>query len=138
MNIDKFKQQHVEILSCISTLRRLSQGGVVNNASEIAQQIIKMSSIIKMHLTIEDKALYPALARSHDAEMVSKGRHFQLEMGTIAQSYEKFAFKWNTAQKLQNDEEGFKSDANVVLRNLHARMVRENTDLYPKVEALHV
>src|SRR3546814_7893879 len=93
-----------------------------------------MSSIIKMHLTIEDKALYPALARSHDAEMVSKGRYFQLEMGTIAQSYEKFAFKWNTAQKLQNDEEGFKAEANVVLRNLHARMVRENTDLSPKVD----
>src|SRR3546814_14767790 len=93
-----------------------------------------MSSIIKMHLAIEDKSLYPALARCHDAEMVSKGRQFQLEMGTIAPSYEKFAFKWNTAQKLQSDEAGFKADANVVLRRLHERMVRENTDLYPKVE----
>lgn len=138
MNIDKFKQQHVEILTCVSTLRRLSQGGVAKNAHEIAQQIIKMSAIIKMHLAIEDKSLYPALARCHDGEMVTKGRQFQLEMGTIASSYEKFAYKWNTAQKLQDDEEGFRADANVVLRRLHERMQRENVDLYPKVEAMVV
>lgn len=135
MNIDKFKQQHVEILTSISTLRRLSQGGVAKNAAEIAQQIIKMSSVIKLHLIIEDKSLYPALACCHDPEMVTKGRHFQLEMGAIAQPFEKFAFKWNTAQKLQSDEAGFKADANIVLRRLHDRMQRENTDLYPKVEA---
>lgn len=138
MNIDKFKQQHVEILTGISTLRRLSQGGVVKNAHEIAQQIIKMSATIKLHLAIEDKSLYPALAKCHDPELVAKGRHFQIEMGTIAQPYEKFAFKWNTAQKLQDDEDGFKAEANVVLRLLHSRMQRENVDLYPKVEALVV
>jgi hemerythrin-like domain-containing protein len=136
VNIDKFKSQHVEILTCIATLRKLSHAGVAGNAAEIAQLIISMSSIIKLHLAIEDRSLYPALARSGDGHMVNKGRQFQVEMGTIAQAYEKFALHWNTAKALQEEEEAFKADANIVLRKLHERIQRENVDLYPKVEAL--
>jgi hypothetical protein len=138
MNIDKFKQQHVDILTCIAKLRKLSQAGVVDNAENIAQLIISMSSTIKLHLAVEDRTLYPTLARSRDAFLVSKGRQFQLEMGAIAQAYEKFALRWNSARKLQEDGDAFKADANIVLRRIHERMQRENVDLYPKVEALQV
>jgi hypothetical protein len=87
---------------------------------------------------VEDRTLYPTLARSRDAFLVSKGRQFQLEMGAIAQAYEKFALRWNSAGKLQEDGDAFKADANIVLRRIHERMQRENVDLYPKVEALQV
>ena len=136
MNIDKFKQQHVDILEGIATLRRLALAGVARNAAEIAQGIVAMSATIKLHLAVEDRALYPAVARSADAELARKGREFQEEMDAIAAAYEGFAKRWNNARNLELDERGFRDDANAVLRRVHERMQRENRDLYPRIEAM--
>ena len=57
MNIEKFKHQHVDILSRIDQLRSLTHAGVEVNAAAIAQGIISFSSLIKLHLAVEDKAL---------------------------------------------------------------------------------
>jgi len=136
MNIDKFKQQHVDILEGIASLRRLALAGVARNAAEIAQGIVAMSATIKLHLAVEDRALYPAVARSADAELARKGREFQEEMDAIAAAYEGFAKRWNNARNLELDERGFRDDANTVLRRVHERMQRENRDLYPRIEAM--
>lgn len=136
MNIDKFKQQHVDILGNIATLRKLTQDGVTRNASDIARLVVAMSSTIKLHLAVEDKVLYPALQNGKDAGMARMGKQFQEEMSVIARTYEGFAHRWNTAHSLQDNEDGFRADANIVLRTLHERMQRENHDFYPRIEAL--
>lgn len=136
MNIDKFKQQHVDILEGIAALRKLALAGVARNAAEIAQGIVAMSATIKLHLAVEDRALYPAVARSADADLARKGREFQEEMDAIAAAYERFAKRWNNARSLELDERGFRDDANTVLRRVHERMQRENRDLYPRIEAM--
>ena len=136
MNIDKFKQQHVDILGSIATLRKLTQAGVTRNASDIARLVVAMSSTIKLHLAVEDKVLYPALQNGKDAGMARMGKQFQEEMSVIARTYEGFAHRWNTAHSLQDNEDGFRADANIVLRTLHERMQRENHDFYPRIEAL--
>ena len=69
MNIDKFKHQHLDILRSIDLLRQLTHAGVERNAAEIAQRIVAMSSTIKLHLAVEDQALYPALQRSGNASL---------------------------------------------------------------------
>jgi iron-sulfur cluster repair protein YtfE (RIC family) len=135
MNIDKFKQQHLEILSCISTLRSLVRSGIGNNAEEIAKLIVMMSSTIKLHLAVEDKILYPALQNANNVSLASMGKRFQDEMTSIAHAYLTFARKWNTAAIVSHNPEGFRSDANSVLRTLYDRMRKEDTDFYPVVEA---
>ncbi len=83
MNIEKFKHQHVDILSRIDQLRSLTHAGVEVNAAAIAQGIISFSSLIKLHLAVEDKALYPALQRSGDATLARLGQQFQDDMGRL-------------------------------------------------------
>ena len=133
MNIDRFKQEHVEILASIALLRRLTQAGVAHNAEPIAQAIVSMSALIKLHLAVEDRMLYAALQNSANAGLVQLGQRFQQEMGSIANAYMGFAQRWNTAEAVRSDEAGFKADANLVLRQLHERIQRENQDLYPRI-----
>lgn len=135
MNIDKFKRQHVEILDRIAQLRRLSQAGVEQNASAIAEGIVGFSSIIKLHLAVEDQALYPALQRSGDTELARLGEEFQIDMAPIAKAFDRFARQWNTTERVQQDPEGFRADANSVLKRIHDRMQRENREFYPRIEA---
>lgn len=135
MNIDKFKQQHVEILSHLVALRTQVKHGIVQNAAEIARLVVSMSSTIKLHLAVEDTVLYPALQGSNNVALARMGKKYQDEMENIAASYLGFARKWNTASRVSQDPEGFRSDANSVLKVLHARMQKENTDFYPVIEA---
>ena len=135
MNIDKFKYQHADIMSNISALRRLAQAGVAQNAADIARLIVSMSSTIKLHLAVEDHALYPALQRGDNPELARMGQQYKTDMGPIAQAYEAFARRWNRADSVLHDEQAFRDDANRVLRMVHERMQRENRDFYPRIEA---
>ena len=136
MNIDKFKHQHLDIIACIAALRKASQAGVKENAEEIARLIISMSSTIKLHLAVEDQVLYPALRSGNNAVLARMGQKFQDEMGAIATAYMGFAERWNQANRVAQDPDGFRSDANTVLKTVHARMQKENTVFYPAIEAL--
>ena len=136
MNIDKFKHQHEKIFACINSLRRHAAAGIAEHAAEIASAVVSMSSVIKLHLTVEDSVLYPALRASKVRSMARMGDEFQSEMKVIAKSYEDFARRWNTATNVAHDPEGFRKDANTVLKLLHSRIVREDKDFYPAVEAI--
>jgi len=135
MNIDKFKDQHVAILGCIADLRQASQAGIAKNAAEISRLIISMSSIVKLHLAVEDQMLYPALRSGNNAALAAMGKTFQNEMTSIASAYVTFAGRWNQAEKVARDPEGFRSDANSVLKVVYARMQKEDTVFYPAIEA---
>jgi hypothetical protein len=135
MNIDKFKQQHIDLLGGIAGLRNCAKAGISANAAEIARLIITMSSIIKLHLAVEDKILYSALQAGRNAALAKMGQRFQDEMEAIASTYMDFARKWNTAAGVSDDPEGFRADANHVLKLLHERMQKENSDFYPEIGA---
>jgi hypothetical protein len=134
MNIDKFKQDHVSILSLVSKLRTLVQAGVGQNAGEISRLIVTMSSAIKLHLSAEDRMLYPKLLKSEDPGVVNVAKKFQTDMGGIAAAYMAFVSKWNVESKVSVNPDGFKKEANDIFKALHQRMQHENTELYVMAE----
>lgn len=136
MNIDKFKHQHEKIYDCINSLRHHAAAGIAENARAIASSIVSMSSLVKLHLAVEDTVLYPALKNSGSSTISRKGEQFQSEMKTIADKYQEFARRWNTAENVAHNPEGFRADANRVLKVLHERIRREDREFYPEIEAL--
>ena len=135
MQIDKFKHQHGDIKRRIAGLRDLARAGADTHAEEIAQGIVAMSALIKLHLAVEDQVLYPALQADHQSDLARLARHYQSDMVPIAAAYDAFARRWNTSQSVRADEQGFRDDANLVLRKLHERMLREDREFYPQIEA---
>lgn len=136
MDIGKFKQTHLEIHACIRELREHSKAGIADHAAQIARLVNTMSSLIKLHLAAEDRGLYPALERCGDARVSRLGQQFQQDMATLLPQYTAFARKWVTATQVKADPEGFRADANSVLRALHDRIGREDRDFYPALDAL--
>ncbi len=136
MNIDKFKHQHLDILRSIDLLRQLTHAGVERNAAEIAQRIVAMSSTIKLHLAVEDQALYPALQRSGNASLARMGRQYQSDMGPIASAYDAFARRWNTAEKPAHRREGLpRRSATWCCGKAYERMQRGRTAISdPRIE----
>lgn len=136
MDITRYKDQHVKILSGIAALRKLAHEGVTDHASEIADELAELSTSITKHLAIEDRILYPLLGRGDNAAIASMARRYQEDMEGIAAAVIRFIRKWGHRDHLSQEPERFRGEANVVLRDLHARIVRENREFYPAIEAL--
>lgn len=135
MQIDKYKHQHSEILNGISQLRHLVHTGIAVHAAHIAKALVTLSGVVRLHLAIEDKFLYPAIEASGDADLRRMSRRYAAEMDGIAKDYLAFANSWNTASRIERDPEGFRADANTVLKQVYERMQRENVEFYPAIEA---
>jgi hypothetical protein len=95
-----------------------------------------MSGIIKLHLAVEDRVLYPALEASGNSQLAGMGQKYRQEMDGIAGSYLNFAAKWNTPRQLADEPEAFREEANQVLKALYDRMKREDREFYPAIEAV--
>lgn len=136
MDIEHYKQTHLDILGQIASLRRLINSGIDRNAEDIANLIISMSSGIRFHLAAEDKVLYPALGRSSDPAVAKMGAAYQVEMEGIATAFRRFVDNWRVWTRIAADPEGFRHEANGVFRALFERLQREDRELYPAAESL--
>jgi hypothetical protein len=136
VNVDKFRQEHLDLLGAVALLREFVQAGVPQHADAICKQLLAMAGTIKLHLAAEDRVLYPALAQADDPFVAHVGRKFQQEMGGIAEAFAAFVARWNLASKIAADPAGFKDEANAIFKALHTRVQRENRDLYPLAEMI--
>ncbi|MDY0309529.1 MAG: hemerythrin domain-containing protein [Castellaniella sp.] len=136
MNIDRFKHQHVEILSGINQLRRLSHQGIADHAVDIAHALNMLARVVIQHLAIEDRILYPSLEHSGNERMARMGATYQGDMKGIANGFINFSRRWANATMLTRNPEGFRAEANTVLKQVHDRMLRENREFYPAIEAM--
>jgi len=127
---DNFRRQHDELVAIVTEIAG-DANDAANKADAIAANLGKLSGKIRMHLTIEDKTLYPRLIGSADANTVATAKKFQDEMGDLAGVYTGFASKWQTAGDIQGNPAGFKSEFNGIVSALSTRINSENTVLYP-------
>src|SRR5690606_29604327 len=96
MDIDRFKHQHVEILEVIAKLRSYTHAGIEKNAAQIAAGIVALRSVVKLHLAIEDRILYPALQNDKSQKLAEMGRAYQEDMKGIASAYIAFSRRWGS------------------------------------------
>lgn len=136
MDIDRFKHQHVDILSGIAALRKLTHQGVEDHAVDIAHELKALSAVVTSHLAIEDRILYPSIRRSGDTRMADMAESYQDDMKGIASAFINFARRWSSATTLAKRPDDFRNEANTVLKDVHDRMLRENREFYPAIEAL--
>lgn len=136
MDVSRFMNHHVEILRAIKEMRDRSKAGVATHAKDIAHIIMRMHSKVSLHLATENKVMYPAIYALQDHELSQMAHGFQDEMDGLAKAFDAFCHRWRSAGALANDPEGFRADANTVMKALHQRIQRENTIFYPRLSEL--
>src|SRR5690606_5633077 len=110
--------------------------GIEKNAAQIAAGIVALSSVVKLHLTIEDRILYPALQYDKSRKLAEMGWAYQEDMKGIANAYIAFSRRSSPEAVVAEMLERFRAEANMVLKSLHARTQKENVEFYPAIEAL--
>lgn len=98
--------------------------------------LVRLAGLVQAHVKLEDERLYPELMKSHNPLIREKARHFQEEMGDLAQRFTTFAQTWILSGQVAKDVRGFKEAWAPVLAALSERMEREDNDLYVEYERI--
>jgi hemerythrin-like domain-containing protein len=134
---DSYRKQHIELLDIAGKLsNKLSKDVVTKEASEIVLVLSQFASKLNMHLTMEDKALYPKLMSSGNTQTAKVAKEYMTEMGGIKQAVEKYIHSWSLAKNIIADPQKFIDDSKGIITALKARIDKEETVLYPLGDAL--
>lgn len=108
---------------------------VAQRSGEIRCAIARLAGKLNVHLSLEDKSLYPYLENSTDDKVRATARHFACEMGSISDAFAKYINCYPTARAIEADPEQFIADTKSIFGALDNRIRRENEELYPLADA---
>jgi iron-sulfur cluster repair protein YtfE (RIC family) len=127
----KFREQHDELLV---------KAGLIGNALDVEKLkedggpmrslLSDLLGKLKIHLAVEDKALYPQLKNCGNHEVVAISIQYQEDMGGIAEFVAKYSKNWPSGMAISENAQAFIDETNQLLSALGTRIQKENDYLY--------
>lgn len=94
----------------------------------------QMNRVLMVHLAKEDQHLYPVLRARTGTRAAQIAARFADEMGGLAAAYRDYTNRWTT-DRMASDWRGYGDDTRKIVRALRHRIMREERDLYPLIDA---
>lgn len=134
-DIAKLRSDHAALIEIARRLSAIIAEPQPPSPAELFAIRGELNSVLIAHLKAEDWVLYPRLLASPDPAVEQTARLFSDEMGDLAQAYTAHTQKW-TANTIAVDWSGYCKETGAILDALSNRIIRENRELYPLLEAL--
>ncbi|KJV09754.1 hypothetical protein VZ95_09460 [Elstera litoralis] len=132
----RFRVQHGEIEMLLQAVeRQLRVPGWATAPQALRESFTQLSAKLRIHLALEDDALYPRLATHADGNLRALAQQYQQEMSGIRQTYEAFLAEWLHSNRFSQEASAFTAAATDLFKTLRARFHREDTRLYPMADA---
>ncbi len=126
-----FREQHSEMERLIRQITdQFDPVRLANGPIAVRAQLVQLTEIWKMHLTMEEECLYPPLLRNADRRVRALARRFHKEMTGLSRKVEAYAGKWSTPKSIQSRPETFVRESRELFDALNQRIRRENTELF--------
>ncbi len=128
-------RQHNDVLAIIAKiLAYQTDRQIIDNAFNITLLLGQLAGKLKVHMTTEDKFVYPALAAHPDGKVQQTSRMFADEMGNLATVFEGFKTKYLKAKEITANPGLFSRESKTVFAAVTKRIERENVQLYPLLD----
>lgn len=128
---DRFRAEHNQLLDLAKQLQNhLNPVTLAQDATEARSCLGKLMGRLVLHLSTEDKMLYPEFAACKDPKVAALGRRFATEMASTVPVVTAYNDKWATPSTIKRDPKAFIAETQKILGVLGDRIRRENTELY--------
>ena len=135
--IATFRRQHRQLLKItIEISNLLDPKGLAEDASNIRSLLSHLAGKLSVHLSMEDKYLYPNLLDSKDTRVSSLAKQYIDEMGDIKEVFGAYVKIWPSPTAIQNDPIKFINETKGIFEALQKRIDREDSNLYPLIDSL--
>ncbi len=132
-----FRDQHDDLLKIASEISaHLNVDELTKDASEVRSLLSKLLGKLGVHLSMEDKTLYPKLLEHSDERVKSMAKRFIDEMGGIGEAVKAYKGKWSSPVQIQKDPSDFIEQTKGIFDALVKRIEKENNELYKTVDEL--
>jgi len=135
---ENFRQQHKEMLQIANEISPLLKADQLTaNANAVAQSLAKLAGKLNVHLSMEDKVLYPKLIEHQDPNVKSMANKFIDEMGKIKEVYAQYSNKWSSPEAIKKNPPDFINETKGIFEAISKRITKEDSELYALVDRLN-
>jgi hypothetical protein len=134
---ENYRRQHAELLELALQIgKRLTPEDLKRSAPEVRRLLAQFAGKLNMHARMENDAFYPRLFAHRDEAARARAHELFSEVGGIYDAFHEFLKAWPSAASIEENPAEFIRQTGKVLRILGKRMMREEAELYPLVDAL--
>lgn len=131
INIDNFMRQHKDIIEELDYIDKiLNKQDYKNYLDDFVSHINNLAGKLKIHLSSEDKFLYPKLINGEDINLKNMANSYINEMGNIASVFTDYKNQFNTKNKINEKLDTFIDQTKSILNEIRKRILKEETELY--------
>lgn len=135
MKLKNYLEQHDTITEEIQFIQsNISPDLTGELAFELARHINILAGKLNIHLSMEDKYLYPSLLSKENSQMNLSIEDYINEMGGLAKEFSEFKEHYNTKQKLLLNKESFHKAASNIMNKILVRIKKEEDTLYKLID----
>lgn len=135
MDRNTYMKQHKEISTEIEKIQLLlAENNLEKNVEEIALHICTLAGKINVHLSMEDKFMYPKMITSEDEQIKKLALRYQQQMGGIAERFTSYKDKYNTKQKIMEHYGEIKAETQKMFHEILNRVSKEESELYLHIQ----
>lgn len=127
----KFREQHNDLLKVAGELKALlNVNDLAKDGGPARKCVGALMGKLVLHLSTEDKVLYPELESNKDPAVANMARRFSSEMKTTAKAVTAYNEKWATPSAIKAQPAEFVAETEKLIQILADRIKRENQELY--------
>ena len=132
MQIENLKDQHIKIRELIVEVKSyIELDSTEENLTLLAHHINKLAGVLRIHLSSEDRYLYPQLINSENEFTRELAESFDKTMGGLSNAFISFKTRYNTFKNMTDNYDAFLIELDHVFNQLITRLDREDNELYP-------
>jgi hypothetical protein len=136
VDTSNFRRQHKELMKLAGELMALLEAERVRQrVHDVLLSLARFNGKLRIHAAMENDALYPRLLTDPDEAVQRAAQVLYDEVGDLYRTFDRHARRWSSTEAIAGDAEMFIAETMELLRRLGARMMRENAELYPLVDA---
>lgn len=133
MRLKNYLEQHDNIAIEIDFINSNITSEITDElAGELAKHINLLAGKLNIHLSMEDKYLYPSL-KENELTNLSIDEYIN-EMSGLAKEFNSFKEKYNTKQKLLSNIPSFKLDGKKIINKILLRIKKEENTIYKLID----
>jgi iron-sulfur cluster repair protein YtfE (RIC family) len=136
MNIDNLIRQHKDIFEEITYINAIIvKKDIDSHLSDLAIHINTLAGKLQIHLSSEDKFLYPNLLNGQDANLKNIATSYIDEMGGISDTFTEYKNTFNTKTKITSlGIPTFIVETKKILKSIETRILKEENGLYKLIK----
>ena len=133
--ISTFRLQHDQIEQVASEIsQQLDSTRLATDATEVRKKLRNLLMRLRIHNTLEEDALHSSLLHHQNKLVADEASRLMGEATIMTEEVEQYRRYWLKMGVIESRPSDFIAETQMLLTVIHDRFVRENRDLFVRVE----